>query len=810
MNFKNIYEKDKKKEKRKDNDKKNKKERNKSKLSVASNINKKDSQISNDHNDLKYLNQINQSYNIKSDNFYDHAQKKQFENDINKNNNEKCDGCFIENANKYCTNCLKSYCKLCDDHIHTIPRLKLHNRVELKMMFTLKKLCYNHNLKLNYYCETCEETICKDCNLLGPHNTRLHRVIDILDSFMLKFKNLKIITNGDFDNIYKLYLDQIGYMEFNIEEIKKHKAKLEKEIQIEYLTIIDRLKAHEGKKMAVLNFNSNEIQKQINIIQDICNYVHNNNISNKPDVINFLLEFNKTSKTLNELVNKKHNYNINVETDDFINDICERKIKVDKFNIAEKVLEQKDSIIWSLIQEKKIKEEREYALIKEQVKNEISDWKNVSDKYSIQLEEYILVCFFCGCFLDSDTINDQCQANFGIIDCKLEVTYSDTIVSTDKYNNRRHYYAKPSKNYYYNLNNLINKKYRNEYNNDRNNTNFKNLKTSLLSNNSIINNESHKEQFIKQNLHKQSFDNAANNRDKNIEINRIKEKINYIAKKAGLITEEFFCNYFKNKKKTTYEELRLILSTKFKLSNEECNLLLSQIINKEHKLNNNNFVYNCDNEKNMNNSNNTNMSNSNLNKSIYSKNITDNLNLFEKNANNSLSNDIMIKDFINILMSSNKYKLYCTNKSTMDKLNIHKKIINIQHNNLKKENKLDSSIEENNKEYNIHYNNNYKSTNPLKNQQEKLQEIINEIIHNIKLSNFNLYKSISDEDKDCDGIVSKEEIKNALYKININLDSFDIENLLNYFNINSNNIVIYDFTKLIIKESEKVFQNQII
>ena len=146
----------------------------------------------------------------------------------------------------------------------------------------------------------------------------------------------------------------------------------------------------------------------------------------------------------------------------------------------------------------------------------------------------------------------------------------------------------------------------------------------------------------------------------------------------------------------------------------------------------------------------------------------------------------------------------------MDKLNIHKKIINIQHNNLKKENKLDSSIEENNKEYNIHYNNNYKSTNPLKNQQEKLQEIINEIIHNIKLSNFNLYKSISDEDKDCDGIVSKEEIKNALYKININLDSFDIENLLNYFNINSNNIVIYDFTKLIIKESEKVFQNQII
>lgn len=46
-----------------------------------------------------------------------------------------------------------------------------------------------------------------------------------------------------------------------------------------------------------------------------------------------------------------------------------------KYDKAKDVLKYKDELIWSLVQEKKIQEEKEYALMKEKAKNEISDWK---------------------------------------------------------------------------------------------------------------------------------------------------------------------------------------------------------------------------------------------------------------------------------------------------------------------------------------------------------------------------------------------------------------------------------------------------
>ena len=45
-----------------------------------------------------------------------------------------------------------------------------------------------------------------------------------------------------------------------------------------------------------------------------------------------------------------------------------------KYDKASEVLKLKDDIIWSMMQEKKLQEEKELALIKEKTRNEISEW----------------------------------------------------------------------------------------------------------------------------------------------------------------------------------------------------------------------------------------------------------------------------------------------------------------------------------------------------------------------------------------------------------------------------------------------------
>jgi len=34
-----------------------------------------------------------------------------------------------------------------------------------------KKMCLLHKQPLRYFCESCEELICYDCTVMGPHNT---------------------------------------------------------------------------------------------------------------------------------------------------------------------------------------------------------------------------------------------------------------------------------------------------------------------------------------------------------------------------------------------------------------------------------------------------------------------------------------------------------------------------------------------------------------------------------------------------------------------------------------------------------------
>jgi hypothetical protein len=53
--------------------------------------------------------------------------------------------------------------------------------------FDRKKFCLLHKQPLRYFCDSCEELICYDCTVMGPHNTQLHRISSIDEAFRYRF-----------------------------------------------------------------------------------------------------------------------------------------------------------------------------------------------------------------------------------------------------------------------------------------------------------------------------------------------------------------------------------------------------------------------------------------------------------------------------------------------------------------------------------------------------------------------------------------------------------------------------------------------
>jgi len=96
----------------------------------------------------------------------------------------------------------------------------------------------------------------------------------------------------------------IGIFEAKIEEIKNNKSSIEREIRSEYSGMIENLRSEEGKKLAILQYESGILQKEINKIHEIITQINDINFSDNPDMVNFLLKFKHYHDSIEESLSK--------------------------------------------------------------------------------------------------------------------------------------------------------------------------------------------------------------------------------------------------------------------------------------------------------------------------------------------------------------------------------------------------------------------------------------------------------------------------------------------------------------------------
>ena len=430
-------------------------------------------------NRLNNINNINNLNNIpaspKSEvlKYYDQLNFKPSEinqQNININNNIKCDGCFENDALVFCEECSKNYCQKCDDQLHIIPSFRNHNRKQLNtgnnnisnsniLNITPNKTCFLHvNEQIQYFCESCEEPICQKCQIIGPHNNKLHKIISISESFKSKFVYINKIANKQLVGKYKQMLQQLKYLENLSKEIKNNKNIIEREIRSEYSKHFENLNSVCGKKFAVINFESNNLQKDLNNLTELINYINDITNNESPDMIAFLLKYKQLNNMIDNSLSKPINNNIEINMNDFPREVEQKQMMLNMYEQLDNLSKYKDEIIWRILTDKNKKifnneenknnyDENDFK-INEETKIEIQKWAKLSDKYAAELQKYYLVCQFCGCILDENTVNTFCDKNTsnlgannnGINDEKLLVSFKP---KEDIYGNKRHYFVKP-------------------------------------------------------------------------------------------------------------------------------------------------------------------------------------------------------------------------------------------------------------------------------------------------------------------------------------------------------------------------------
>lgn len=356
----------------------------------------------------------------------------------------KCDGCYIRDAINYCVQCKQCYCKICDDQIHIVPSNRNHEKKSTNIIASLQKSCYLHSKPLKLFCESCEEPICQDCQMIGPHNNKLHKVVTVFDLFKKKFNYLSQLANKNMNNKYQEIMNQIQYLDSLSNNVKSIKNNLEKNIRKEYGQMLENLNSIEGKKLAIVNYENSNIQKNINDIIEITNIINETAMNDNPDMIDFLLKYKQINEKIEDILAKpiKSKYNINPE--DFPHELEEKNKKILNYENLENLCQFKDEIIWKIITD-----DTNCANIKklnEKSKLEIAKWEKLSDKYASELQKYNLVCKFCGVFLDENTVNTSCEKNTEFYGNKVTASnnMSENRSSVEIIGTKRHYFIPPS------------------------------------------------------------------------------------------------------------------------------------------------------------------------------------------------------------------------------------------------------------------------------------------------------------------------------------------------------------------------------
>ena len=171
----------------------------------------------------------------------------------------------------YCTDCKLFLCCYCKEAHKYSKSYCSHNLISLTELRTNKDLikskikfptCQEHNLKLKYYCESCEKLICVQCT--EEHQDHKYDVVEkVVNKYQNELKEVTVPIEIMIEDLSKLH-DSINGVKTAIQQ---QGDKISKDIDLYYDEVIEKLL--EQKQQVKQQVNNTISQKEATIEQQV-------------------------------------------------------------------------------------------------------------------------------------------------------------------------------------------------------------------------------------------------------------------------------------------------------------------------------------------------------------------------------------------------------------------------------------------------------------------------------------------------------------------------------------------------------------
>ena len=131
----------------------------------------------------------------------------------------------------------------------------------------------------------------------------MHRLTSIHEAYFRISKEIGDFIKTNLLEKKELLIAQLYRVEYRIDEIHHVKNSIEKDVKLEYSETLEKLKYGEGEKVAVLEKELFDLQKDLDSLNDLGNYFMEIS-DNSADPLNFILNSRNVYERLQYLISK--------------------------------------------------------------------------------------------------------------------------------------------------------------------------------------------------------------------------------------------------------------------------------------------------------------------------------------------------------------------------------------------------------------------------------------------------------------------------------------------------------------------------
>ena len=239
-----------------------------------------------------------------------------------------CDNCTTANATGYCKDCSKSLCTECDGLVHkkwgptsyhqltnlhevtaSASQLNPEKKKEEQYMPTLICSIPCHDEPLKYFCDTCNESICRDCAILAHRDHRYNLIAESYIKHKEELKNALNPIKGKIEALKKI-MSAIAEREGEIRERGEGVIKEIHEMVEEMVNVLceserkltEQARKVTDDKLKVLSEQMKSSKTRLSLLEDVEHFVEQNLETGSPQEV--LSSRKEMIKHMDEMANQ--------------------------------------------------------------------------------------------------------------------------------------------------------------------------------------------------------------------------------------------------------------------------------------------------------------------------------------------------------------------------------------------------------------------------------------------------------------------------------------------------------------------------